>query len=689
MFTPLEDLFAGTPGAALAGRTPDTHANGSDVWADVSGLPAWKVALDGASLTPSGSTGPNAFGSYPLTGVGPDQTATIVFRSVANSPTFELQLRRHNDPNYHIILLAFSYSASQVTVAKYISGSGTLVGSPGSFSFVNGTSYTVVVSLASSGGSTTVNVTINGTAVITGLVLSDTELQASGYLLTHVDGASAEQFYLESAKVTVASATAITVGGPSSMTVGSASGAYTATTDNGLPAQDGGILVQPASSNFTSTPSPTTVNLAAGQTTSPSWTMLAANVGSGSRTVGAAASGGINVTAKSVTVNPGSLAAGTATAGSVTTTTAAATATDASGGTTPYAYQWYRSTGSGTLGSAVSGQTTRTLADTGLSPSTAYYYTLRYADAASATVDSNQVAATTSASSASTGQLQAYHTTASLATVYFVIIKANGQAWNGTAFESLDSSHWATYAIAGSDAAGVKIYLAAMPSAIPAGWVTVATFIKAGGSAASTDTRFSGPERLYWDGTTLTPSAPGSFPSAAPDSWIHRASFAADAVQDGVMRATSTAGPPAVLHFSASDAKANALANGAVSQYIEILSGTGAGQVIPVATISGSSGTKDGTVQAGHAIAALGTDSAYQWTGAAMPPPDPMAAAGVLKTGETGYQSLRKLLAEATGQWDTTSVSGQVIYRLDGVEVFRCAVPTATGRAASVNGGGL
>jgi hypothetical protein len=374
------------------------------------------------------------------------------------------------------------------------------------------------------------------------------------------------------------------------MTVGSASGAYTATTDNGLPAQDGGILVQPASSNFTSTPSPTTVNLAAGQTTSPSWTMLAANVGSGSRTVGAAASGGINVTAKSVTVNPGSLAAGTATAGSVTTTTAAATATDASGGTTPYAYQWYRSTGSGTLGSAVSGQTTRTLADTGLSPSTAYYYTLRYADAASATVDSNQVAATTSASSASTGQLQAYHTTASLATVYFVIIKANGQAWNGTAFESLDSSHWATYAIAGSDAAGVKIYLAAMPSAIPAGWVTVATFIKAGGSAASTDTRFSGPERLYWDGTTLTPSAPGSFPSAAPDSWIHRASFAADAVQDGVMRATSTAGPPAVLHFSASDAKANALANGAVSQYIEILSGTGAGQVIPVVGDEGRHG---------------------------------------------------------------------------------------------------
>jgi hypothetical protein len=100
---------------------------------------------------------------------------------------------------------------------------------------------------------------------------------------------------------------------------------------------------------------------------------------------------------------PGSLTAGHATAGSATATTASASATDATGGTTPYTYRWYRSTTSGVLGSAVTTgggtETTRSLADAGLTPSTAYYYTLRYTDAAAATADSNQVAVSTSASS--------------------------------------------------------------------------------------------------------------------------------------------------------------------------------------------------------------------------------------------------------------------------------------------------
>jgi hypothetical protein len=98
-----------------------------------------------------------------------------------------------------------------------------------------------------------------------------------------------------------------------------------------------------------------------------------------------------------VSGTPGALAAGAASTTSTASSSATVTATDASGGTTPIAYQWYRSTASGTLGTAVSGATSRNLTDTGLSPSTAYYYTLRYTDAAAASVESNQIVATTSA----------------------------------------------------------------------------------------------------------------------------------------------------------------------------------------------------------------------------------------------------------------------------------------------------
>ena len=90
---------------------------------------------------------------------------------------------------------------------------------------------------------------------------------------------------------------------------------------------------------------------------------------------------------------------GVATGGSVTSTTAAATATDCFGDNPGFTYQWYRSTSSGTLGSAVSGQTSLALSDSGLSPSTNYWYTLQYTDAAANTAVSNQVEVTTSAGS--------------------------------------------------------------------------------------------------------------------------------------------------------------------------------------------------------------------------------------------------------------------------------------------------
>lgn len=71
------------------------------------------------------------------------------------------------------------------------------------------------------------------------------------------------------------------------------------------------------------------------------------------------------------------------------------TGTGATGGTGTYTYQWFRSTSSGTKGSSISGATSFSLADTGLSGATTYYYTLTYGDGVDPTADSAQVSVTT------------------------------------------------------------------------------------------------------------------------------------------------------------------------------------------------------------------------------------------------------------------------------------------------------
>jgi len=99
-----------------------------------------------------------------------------------------------------------------------------------------------------------------------------------------------------------------------------------------------------------------------------------------------------------VTPTSGVLTSGTASSGSVGTKTGTVAVGGSSGGTTPYSYQWYRSTSSGFIpgaGNMVSGATSTTLNDTGLSPMTTYYYKCVVTDSASATATSNQVTVTT------------------------------------------------------------------------------------------------------------------------------------------------------------------------------------------------------------------------------------------------------------------------------------------------------
>jgi hypothetical protein len=79
----------------------------------------------------------------------------------------------------------------------------------------------------------------------------------------------------------------------------------------------------------------------------------------------------------SLTISASNLANGTASTVSVGNTIATVTVGNATGGTPPYSYQWYRSTTSGFTpgsGNIVAGATNQTLNDTGLTNGTEYFY---------------------------------------------------------------------------------------------------------------------------------------------------------------------------------------------------------------------------------------------------------------------------------------------------------------------------
>lgn len=90
--------------------------------------------------------------------------------------------------------------------------------------------------------------------------------------------------------------------------------------------------------------------------------------------------------------------AGSATSYGSTSSAASLTVGAASGGTSPYTYQWYRSTSSGFTpggGNIISGATSRDLLDTGLTANTTYYYKNVATDSASATATSSELTVTT------------------------------------------------------------------------------------------------------------------------------------------------------------------------------------------------------------------------------------------------------------------------------------------------------
>ncbi len=92
------------------------------------------------------------------------------------------------------------------------------------------------------------------------------------------------------------------------------------------------------------------------------------------------------------------LASGTASFVSSSPTAIVVTATDATGGTAPYTYQWQRNSNGGSYsnisnGGGVSGATTLTLTDGSASAGTLYGYKLVYTDSVAAPATSNAVTA--------------------------------------------------------------------------------------------------------------------------------------------------------------------------------------------------------------------------------------------------------------------------------------------------------
>ena len=105
--------------------------------------------------------------------------------------------------------------------------------------------------------------------------------------------------------------------------------------------------------------------------------------------------------------------------------TVALTLTGTSGGTTPYSYQWYRSTTTGQQGSALSGKTTVNVTDTSGTAGTTYYYECVVTDSEGtpALATSNQVSATPSA------PIQTYPTVEQIATAVQTIMATSPVGW--------------------------------------------------------------------------------------------------------------------------------------------------------------------------------------------------------------------------------------------------------------------
>ncbi len=107
-------------------------------------------------------------------------------------------------------------------------------------------------------------------------------------------------------------------------------------------------------------------------------------------------------------------------------------------------------------------------------------------------------------------ELQAQYPTGS--NVYAVVLNATGGIWNGAAFETPTLANWTTYAVTLTEQSTTGLYQGDFPAAIvAAGWYSSLGYLRAGGSAASTDTVIWS-DRIPWAGSAL--AVPGDIGGA-------------------------------------------------------------------------------------------------------------------------------------------------------------------------------
>lgn len=240
MITILHDTFSGvTSGVTIAGRVPSPTQNGSDVWADFSGIGFGAIGgASGGGVTSLDLGSSNAFAAYDLTGAPTSQTATFkVKASQASIATVHVELGRGAGGNHQVLL---DYGSNEVRYVRHDTGDTTLATE--SFTFTVGTIYTVVAALTD----TTITISIDGTPIIDGQAIIPTGDTA--FLIGQSSGNITDIVFTE-VKIEVADTdpTTATLSGPTTGTAGSPSTNFTVTLDQ--PAPSGGTAVALASSS--------------------------------------------------------------------------------------------------------------------------------------------------------------------------------------------------------------------------------------------------------------------------------------------------------------------------------------------------------------------------------------------------------------------------------------------------------
>jgi hypothetical protein len=104
-------------------------------------------------------------------------------------------------------------------------------------------------------------------------------------------------------------------------------------------------------------------------------------------------------------------------------------------------------------------------------------------------------------------ELQAQYATGN--SLYTVILNSAGQAWTGSTFESINSSHWTSYAVTLTEQSASGIYIGSFPAAITSAGVYNLLLRQQSGSSPALGDVSIGSKQITWSGSAEIPN-PGA-----------------------------------------------------------------------------------------------------------------------------------------------------------------------------------